>query len=82
MHWSARNLSLEGQAEERAILGRPGARHLTTLALYWLDGRRTLLEVADLVEAESGQRDLEALMRFAALLESRGVVEAVGGQRQ
>lgn len=77
MHWSARNLSAAGQDEERAVLGRPGARTLTTLALYWIDGRRTLLDVAELTEAESGLRDVEALVRYAALLATGGVLEAV-----
>jgi aminopeptidase YwaD len=79
MHWSARTLGPQGQAEERAILARPGARHTTTLALYWIDGRRTLAEVAELVEAESGRRDVEAIVRFAALLEEGGVLERVDG---
>lgn len=77
MHWGERNLSPAGRAEERAILRRPGARSLTTLALYWIDGRRSLLDVADLVDAEAGLRDVEALVRWAALLELGGVLERI-----
>ena len=78
MHWSDRNLTAASQDEERAILRRPGARHLTTLALYWIDGRRSLHDVADLVEAEDGRRDVEAIVRQAALLEAGGILERVG----
>ena len=78
MHWSARNLPPASQDEERAILRRPGARHFTTLALYWIDGRRSLRGVTDLVEAEDDRRDVEVLVRHAALLAARGVLERVG----
>ncbi len=36
----------------------------------WIDGRRSLHDVADLVEAEDGRRDVEAIVRHAALLEA------------
>lgn len=78
MHWNARNLPPADRDEERAILRRPGARHLTTLALYWIDGRCSLSDVADLVEAEDGRRDVEALVRYAALPEAGGILEVVG----
>ena len=78
LHWGERTLSPAAQAEERELRRRPGARTLATVGLYWIDGRRTLLEVADLVEAESGLRDLEFLVRYTALLEGGGALERVG----
>ena len=45
-----------------------------TLALYWCDGKRTLLEVADLVEQECGQRDVKALKEHFQLLEKMELV--------
>ncbi|HNS52731.1 MAG TPA: DUF4910 domain-containing protein [Anaerolineae bacterium] len=50
------------------------ASSLTTLALYWADGKRTLLEIADLVEMESGTRDPELLVAYFRLLEKLGLV--------
>lgn len=48
---------------------------LTTLALFWADGARSTLEIADLVELESGQRDLELLLAYFRLLEKLGFVK-------
>ncbi len=45
------------------------------LALYWTDGRRTLLQIADRVEQECGQRDVQKLVRYYELLEKLGLVE-------
>ncbi len=45
------------------------------LALYWTDGRRTLLQIADRVEQECGRRDLQKLVRYYELLERLGLVE-------
>ena len=53
---------------------RPGARTLATLALYWIDGRRSLLDVAEQVEMEAGLRDVEFLVRYADLLAQGGAL--------
>lgn len=45
------------------------------LAVYWTDGRRTLLEIADLVEDECGRRDVEGLVRYYELLEKMRLVQ-------
>lgn len=50
------------RAHERA------AQLLPVRALYWVDGRRTLLDVADLVEQETGVRDTDFLVHYFALL--------------
>ena len=48
---------------------------LPALALYWADGRRTLREIIDLVELESGERAGELLVRHFELLEKMELVE-------
>lgn len=45
-----------------------------TVAMYWMDGQRSLLEVADLTELETGSRDVEYLVRYTELLEEAGYV--------
>jgi hypothetical protein len=47
---------------------------LTTLALYWADGARPVLEIIDLVELESGRRDVELILTYFQLLEKLGFV--------
>lgn len=49
------------------------------LALYWSDGKRNLLEIADLVEAEVRGRDVEGMVtwfRFLKRLKLIGLTEA------
>jgi len=52
-----------------------GGRTLPILAQYWADGERTVLEIADLVEMETGQRDVELLVEHFRLLAKMGLVE-------
>ncbi len=47
---------------------------LAVLALYWTDGKRNLLEIADLVEMESGLRDTEFLVKYFELLHELGLI--------
>jgi hypothetical protein len=47
---------------------------LTTLALFWADGNRPVLEIADLVELESGQRDVALFLAYFRLLEQLGFI--------
>ena len=77
MHWNDYALPAERQDELEAVMARPGARSLLTLALYWIDGQRTLRDVADLVEAECNLRDVEGLTRWAALLAEGKILEPV-----
>jgi hypothetical protein len=49
-------------------------RTLVSLALYWADGARSVLEIADLVEMETGQRDVELLLAYFRLLVELGLV--------
>ena len=49
--------------------------NLAILALYWADGERTLGEIAEQVEMESGLRDDEYLVRHFQLLDELGLVD-------
>lgn len=55
---------------------REGGMHytLTELALYWADGKRSVLEIADLVEMEAGEWDVELLLAYFELLAKLGFV--------
>ena len=47
---------------------------LPTLATYWADGKRSLLEIADLIKLETGQRDVELLVDYFRVLDKLGLV--------
>jgi aminopeptidase YwaD len=47
---------------------------LLDLALFWADGKRSLLEIADLVELETGKRDVEYMVEYARLLKELQLV--------
>ena len=47
---------------------------LASLALYWADGARSVLEIAGLVELEIGRRDVELNLAYFQLLEKLGFV--------
>ncbi len=48
---------------------------LSALALYWMDGARSVLEIADLIELESGKRDVELLLAYLRLVEQLGFIK-------
>jgi aminopeptidase YwaD len=50
-------------------------RHLPTVALYWADGQRTLLDIVEAVEMETGQRAVEFLVKYFQLLGKLGLAE-------
>ena len=52
-----------------------GSRILVTLAMYWTNGKRNLLEISKLAEFESGKKDLEFLVRYYEFLERMDVIE-------
>lgn len=52
-----------------------GGYTISVLAEYWADGRRTGLEIVDLVEMETGRRDAELIVRRFELLQMMGLVE-------
>jgi hypothetical protein len=46
----------------------PGHGRWTTVADYWVDGKRSVAEIADLVELETGRCDVQLLVRHFKLL--------------
>jgi aminopeptidase YwaD len=64
------------EAWRQLLEARPGRMHatLTLLALFWADGQRSVLEIADLVELETGQYDVELLLSYFRLLEKLAFV--------
>jgi len=77
---SLREYLLRLSEEEREELRKLQKEHresrvLGTLAMYWTNGERNLLEIAKLVEFETGKRDLEFLVRYYEFLERMGVIE-------
>jgi aminopeptidase-like protein len=50
------------------------AQGIETLAVYWADGKRNLLEVSRLVELESGRTDLAYLVGYFSYLERMKLV--------
>ena len=48
---------------------------LPALAVYRADGKRSLLEIADLIELETGQRDVELLVEYFQTLAKLNLVE-------
>jgi len=78
---SLAQLSQTERDDWRAFAGQRGSEvwTLPTLAEYWADGRRTALEIADLVEMETGIRDVELVVRYFELLGKMGLVKGVIG---
>jgi len=54
---------------------RQTRRILPTLAQYWADGKRTLKQIADLIELETGLRDTELLVEFFRFLAKLDLVK-------
>jgi aminopeptidase YwaD len=62
--------------DQRLVNGGSVSHHtLTTLALFWADGHRSVLDIAGLVEMETGARDLALLLHYFRLLETLGFLE-------
>jgi hypothetical protein len=73
-------LSPEDREAWRQLHKEHGRWGGSLLAIYWTDGRRSLLDIANLVEDECGQRGVEALVHYYKLLEKMGLVEV--GRKQ
>jgi len=43
--------------------------------VYWIDGNRSIFEIADLVEGEMGMRNTQALIEYAEVLRKAGLIE-------
>jgi hypothetical protein len=68
-------------AEEREAAGAMLEQHSAFIrlpadvALYWADGHRTLAQILDLSELETGVRDPQGLASYFKLLARLGLVE-------
>jgi len=72
------NLSPEDREawSQRLAAGGGGLHHtLEALGLFWADGSRSVLDIADLVEMEAGARDSGLLLHYFRLLEKLGFLE-------
>jgi len=63
------------QAEGLAAAHREAMHALPAHLLYWIDGRRSLAEIIDLIECETGRRDAELAVRLAELMVQAGLLE-------
>ena len=72
-------LSLEKRLAYRKIVDKSNS-NLATLAVYWTDGKRSLLEIANLVEMESGERDVEYLVKYFEFLSELGLIRMLGAK--
>lgn len=59
---------------EQFAADHPQGEATSSHAMYWADGERTLLAIADLVENETGKRDTQFLVRLFTLLSEQGLV--------
>jgi hypothetical protein len=77
-----RRLPVEERATAQAMLRRHSA--FTDLpadvALYWADGTRTLAEILDLTELETGVRDAEGLAEYFKLLARLELIDLRGSE--
>lgn len=65
----------ERVAWRKLVASRSGGGYTaTTLAEYWADGRRSVLEIVDLVEMETGFRDAELIVSYFELLKKLDLV--------
>jgi len=55
-------------------------RVLPVVALFWADGQRTLSQIAELVELETGHRDTELLVRYFEFLAQVDLIELKSGE--
>lgn len=69
-------LSFEARAAWQKVSEKrkAGAHTIPVLAEYWADGRRTALEIVDLIEMEAGIRDAELIVYYFKLLKQLSLV--------
>jgi len=48
------------------------------LALFWTDGKRSLADIAQLVELETGVVDVEYMVHYVKLLQELGLIDVLG----
>lgn len=62
---------LQAEYDDFARDHRSGARSLIYIQ-YWADGKRDLLTIADLIEGETGNRDLRTIVEYTELMAKCG----------
>lgn len=73
----AREIPEDHNEKVKALREKYGVRFLPGSQLeYWADGQRTLLDIALLIESETGFSNLDALVEYYQLLVERGIFEA------
>ncbi len=78
MHYLARHLTPVQREQLRTLMaGSKHGRTIGLLALYWADGERNLLDIADSVEREEGVRNVPFLVAYMRLLVASGFVSLV-----
>ncbi|MCL2549052.1 MAG: DUF4910 domain-containing protein, partial [Symbiobacteriaceae bacterium] len=79
--WNSRSwieeLSPEDQEAWALFNKRYGRRGNSTILVYWIDGKRTLAEVCDLVALETGSVDKEYCLEFVNWMTKLGLIEWV-----
>ena len=75
-HELTRGLSLNERLAWDALLDSrsSGGYTMIILAEYWADGRRTTLDIINLIEMETGIRDAELVVKYFALLSKLGAI--------
>ena len=70
-------LSEEEQDEWYDLIDKAEGQHYTWmfLAQYWMDGYRSVLDIADLIEIETGQHPLDFLTRYIEFLKIMNQIE-------
>jgi hypothetical protein len=75
-HFHLHKLTVQAREEARAWQKEHARlyRALGVVANYWVDGKRTVADIADLVELETGKRNVELLVKHFNLLDRLGLM--------
>jgi hypothetical protein len=74
-YWERRMDEEDREAYRGLLKENEDDRILTTLAVYWTDGERSIKEVSDLVGLETGRTNLDFISKYFRFLEKMGLVE-------
>ncbi len=64
----------EQEAYRQCLKNTKNAYTLTSLAVYWMDGEKTLSDIADLVELETNRRVTQLLVEYTTFMEKAGLI--------
>ena len=74
-HWVSKLLAEDQEAFYQFEKAHKEASEMETLAVYWSDRERSLLQVSRLVDLESGRYDLSYLIGYFRFHEKMGFIE-------